>query len=99
MPNESIFCVGVEMQIEVNDFIQDILRKKSMKHVEIGRGSHINFIDFQGDVIYMHIGYISTKGSKGGPMTIPKRRLTRASLLRETILENIFGFDDGIPSD
>jgi len=24
MPNESIFCVGVEMQFEVNDFVQDI---------------------------------------------------------------------------
>jgi len=24
MANESIFCVGVEMQIEVNDFVQDI---------------------------------------------------------------------------
>jgi len=86
------------MQFEVNDFIQDVRRKKSMKHVEIGRDSRINFINFQGDIIYMHIGDISTKGSKVGPMTIPKRGFTRASPPRETILENIFGFDNGIPS-
>jgi len=63
-----------------------------MKHVEIWRGSSINFTDCLGQVI-------STKGSKGGPMTIPKRGLTRASPPRETILENIFCFDNGVPSD
>jgi len=70
-----------------------------MKYAEIGRGSRINFIDFQSHVIYMHIGDISTNGSKWGPMTILKRGFTQASQQREIVLENILGFDKGIPSD
>jgi len=32
-------------------------------------------------------------------MAIPKRGFTQAILPRETVLENILGFDNGIPSD